>query len=741
MADTRTTHIELIKQDPQTQYDYEKQDANLEKLDDEIWARGKKFNGHAVEEDGEFHVSTVPFAENFESSASQKSNESYLIRTSGGEASISDGDAWLTLLKGNRRHDGYVAQEIDMQVVPMSRQADPAITAVLDDEIFEAYVGEAGTYVMTYTTGWDNNPADYGVTISNTPVSGDNIQIVWDGENEPVMTVNAVPRPVPESISAVMDEDVFVAYVQQSGTTTLTYSTAWSADPTLYGIIVSGTPVAGDVITVDYVKEVRGTIVQSNPQTFVSTGWNLYNHTLGYARVIKYSDEYAFKIAGTYTALEFATTPTGSRISITPISGYFSIPSDGYVFVTGGNATNTELWMTWSDWGIEPNGGVFAPYEQDVIDISAFMSTNFPYGLMQVGSIRDEINLNVGLATSAVARMTYNAENLAAAKASGREYEYDENYIYIEKAEYTSIEISVDGDYDAFDHGMEYFTGSDQAVYAETIYGTNLKNKLERDVLTISQQTLTSAQQDQVCQNLGIDRSTLRPVPFAVAVSDWSGSSSFTANFLTQYVTNASIELVVFDSSLKDYAKAHINSAKKSGGGGITFTTSKKPTGTITGTILVWANNDGKIPVLIEGTVTPIANGGTGQSSLSGAKQALGITALSEQIGTVIAKNKDCTITKLVINSTSFTVNIPNDNDCWINFYGTTYDVAAMDKKLITFSILIRNGGIHGTYVLENGEASSSFRVMGCSVSNGVATITTNVNFLMFGIAEAYSWT
>lgn len=156
------------------------------------------------------------------------------------------------------------------------------------------------------------------------------------------------------------------------------------------------------------------------------------------------------------------------------------------------------------------------------------------------------------------------------------------------------------------------------------------------DVVTLSEQSLTTAQQDQVCENLGIDRSTMRQVPFTIAVSDWSGSSpSFTANFLTEYVTNNSVELVVFDSSLGEYAQAHIDSVKKTGGGGITFTTAVKPTGPISGNILVWANNDGKLPVLIEGTVTPIANGGTGQSSLSGAKQALGITALSEQIANV----------------------------------------------------------------------------------------------------------
>lgn len=632
MADTSTTHLGLIKQDPATLPDYVKDDSNLELLDAEIWARGKKFNGESVESDGEFHIRKIPYAENFDTSASQKSDESFIIRTTGGEASIpQEGDAWLTLIKGTRRHDGYVAQSITMTVTPMERTADPAITATLDEETFEAYVGVAGTYTISYTTEWSASPTLYGLTVSNTPIDGDSITMVWDGENDASVTVNAAPRPTPESISATMDEATFVAYVGSSGTTTLTYSTSWSADPALYGITVTGTPIAGDVITVVYVKEVRGTIVQSNPATFVSTGWNLYNHTAGYARVIKYSTQYGFKIAGTYTSLEFSSSTTGSRTTITPVSGYFTIPSDGYVFVSGGNNTNTVIWMTWSDWGSGYNWtgsaqGEFEAYEEHTIDISSFMSTNFPYGLMQVGSIQDEINMNIGIATSNVTRMAYNSTNLANAKASGRAYEYDENYIYIERETPVTYSITVDGDYTAFDHGMEWYTGTDQGVYSECIYGANLKNKLERDVVTISQQTLTTAQQNQICENLGLSRATVSEVPISVAVSDWSGSgTSWTATFLSSYITASSKEVVVMDDSAYNYAKGKIKSAKKSGGGGLVFTSTAKPTGIITGTALVWDNVSGQIPTVVLNTVVDLQHGGTNASNLAGAQANLQI--------------------------------------------------------------------------------------------------------------------
>lgn len=434
MADTKTTHLELIKQDPDTLPDYLKDFTNLEKLDAEIFARGKKFNGESVNEDGEFNIRSVPEAENLKTSSSQQSEGTFIARTTGGSASIESGPAWLALIKGVRKHVGYVPQSITHTISPLERV---------------------------------------------------------------------------DELQVSIDEADFVSKVPASTTIALVYSTVWTVggvevDPVEdYGITITGEPLAGDAITVVYVKEVRGTIVHSDPTAFISTGWNLYNHTSGYARVVKYSDEYGFKISGTYSLLEFAETLSGTRTTIDPVSGFFTIPSDGYLFVTGGNNTNTAIWMTWGDWDTTYKGD-FQTYSESIVDFSSFMLQNFPYGLLQVGDVQDEINLNVGSATSNVLRQAYNSTNLANAKSSGRQYEYDENYIYIERETPVVYTISVEGDYDSNDHGMEMFTGTDQEVFAQTIYGANLRNKLERDVLTVSQQSLSSAEKKQVQDNIGV---------------------------------------------------------------------------------------------------------------------------------------------------------------------------------------------------------------------------------------------
>ena len=304
-------------------------------------------------------------------------------------------------------------------------------------------------------------------------------------------------------ITATIDRAIFVAYVEDSTTITLVYSSAWSADPTLYGVAISGTPIAGDSIVITYVKEELGTITQSNPQTFVSTGWNLFNPTLGYARVVKY--EYGYRIEGTYTGIAFSSTESGTQSTITPIDGNFDLPSgatDGYIWVTGAGS-DTVVYATHSDWTAAGNDGVYNAYIEYAVNFTSIMETLFPYGLLAVGNVRDEINLNLGTAINRVERMAYTADNLTAARNSGRAYEYDGDYIYIVMAAPVSTGISISGVYTANDHGLEYFTGTTVPVITEFLYGNNLKNKLERDVVTISPQTLTDAQKTQVRTNIG----------------------------------------------------------------------------------------------------------------------------------------------------------------------------------------------------------------------------------------------
>lgn len=364
----------------------------------------------------------------------------------------------------------------------------------LDDNIFINAISETtGTTTFIYNgNNWSNNLNTYGITTVGVPLENDSITITWQ-KSIPSLVIN-------------INEDTFINAISAStGTTTFVYnSNGWNYDLTTYGITTSGATLEQDSITVSWQKENRGIITQSNPRKFISTGWNLYDNSKGYARVIKYHPEYGFGIGGTYTSLQFSTdaAKTQNVQTITPVEGHFSIPSDGYIHVTGGNATDTYIWMTWSDWTDQANGGVFQPYVEYSIDFSSIMTTNFPYGLCEVENYKDEINFEFGTFTRRIDRIAYNTTNLATVKSYGTPYEYDINYIYYVLSNSINGSIEMEGNYTAYDHGLEMFTNTEEKVLANSIYGNNLKNKLERDVLTISQQTLNTSEQAQVRTNI-----------------------------------------------------------------------------------------------------------------------------------------------------------------------------------------------------------------------------------------------
>lgn len=421
-----TPFFNLFKLAKTDDYDIAQFNDNMDVIDTEMHRPPLTVND--IEPDPEtrnIRVTNVALADNLTSDEAQINEGTYILRTSGGEASIADGSAWLNEITGNTVKTGYVPESIDMTV------------------------------------------------------SG--------------------------NISATLDRDTFVAYVATSGTITLSYTTDWSADPSLYGITVTGTPENGDTIVVVYVKENRGQITTATPMSFVSTGWNLYNHSVGYARVINYSEEYGFMIEGSYSSLKFAETLSGEQVAITPVNGFFVLPAgvtSGYVFVTGGNNTDTAIWMTWSDWTEEANGGTWEAYTQTTIDLSEIMVL-FPNGLMRVGNVYDEINLNTQRAYSRIDKIEYTAQNLENVIASGVPYDTDTGYIYFAKESPAMYTINVNGEYAVSDHGMEMFLGTSVPVTASSLYGQDLKGKLRRDVVTISQQTLTAAQQAQARENIG----------------------------------------------------------------------------------------------------------------------------------------------------------------------------------------------------------------------------------------------
>ena len=125
---------------------------------------------------------------------------------------------------------------------------------------------------------------------------------------------------------------------------------------------------------------------------------------------------------------------------------------------------------------------------------------------------------------------------------------------------------------------------------------------------------------------------TIRDVPFTVAVSDWALNANdlYEAVFTTAFVTETSHDFVEFDESIEN-AMDGIKVIKAESSGsvvGLKFISRRIPAGSISGTITPLDNADGKIAVVLEDTVVPISNGGTGANTITGAQDNLGISEL-----------------------------------------------------------------------------------------------------------------
>ena len=151
----------------------------------------------------------------------------------------------------------------------------------------------------------------------------------------------------------------------------------------------------------------------------------------------------------------------------------------------------------------------------------------------------------------------YDAENLAEAEASGRAYTYDEDYIYLERATAVTNSISVSGAVTVDDHGLELISQTDIPVTVEMLYGNNLKNKLERNVLTISQQTLTTSEKAQARAN--IDAASASVVGSMISNVELTGSKTAASG------TNTNLINIVLDKGVYIINAAASFSANGSG--------------------------------------------------------------------------------------------------------------------------------------------------------------------------------
>lgn len=99
---------------------------------------------------------------------------------------------------------------------------------------------------------------------------------------------------------------------------------------------------------------------------------------------------------------------------------------------------------------------------------------------------------------------------------------------------------------------------------------------------------------------------TLRVVPFSIGVNSWTLSNNiYVATYSSTYVTATSVEFVEYTDSFRTAIRGDLSWAKATEYGGITFTTTVQPVGTLQGEIRVIDNEDGSVAIVTEQTALP----------------------------------------------------------------------------------------------------------------------------------------
>lgn len=495
---------------------------------------------------GNVTITNVATADNLTSPDGQAIYGEYIYRTSGGSVDLSSGEAELVYIDGNIDIVGRV--EENMTITTTNN-----LTAAVDMDTWRAsqYGAATGTYVFSYTKStetWNpHSPSTDGITVTG-------------------LTYDSVTATVDGSITAAsVNESTWKGRVGSAGTYIFIYDGIdWTlnnndVDLSNYGITYTGTAVADDMITVvyeigtsdstvtvDYTKPARGTIYVANPRKFSATGFNQFNkangsgmwqqnYTINGGKVVtgSYYMCYVRAVGGVtngYVAYSpgnhikdiawCATTPVlnsdVSQASKSVTSSLASIPfdTDGYVVVIVDNIDDLQVHPQWSGSAntdtanyVDPSeitlpltGNTSSDGSGSIVDLPLKL-----YGMPRLGNVADRMNLDAGTYIQAIGRYAFSSENLATVQALGVVYDYDATNIFYVLPESITYYITVDPMYTVNDFGTEEFTNTTVPVYAQNLYGQNLRDKLRNNVLTISAQTpaLTNAQKAVVRNSLG----------------------------------------------------------------------------------------------------------------------------------------------------------------------------------------------------------------------------------------------
>lgn len=476
----------------------------------------RSINSITPDSTGNVAITNVPTADNLTSPDEQTSYGTYIYRTSGGDVSLSSGEAQLLYIEGNMEISGRQEEELNAT-------ATNGIIITINKPVWRAstYGATSGTYNFTYTASnrsWSPNIADYGLTASG-------------------IVLSSVSASVSGAITnATVNKTTWETQIINTGIYNFIYDgTNWNLNNSqinlaTYGITVTGTPAENDVITVtytaatpnstatvEYVKGELGTISIPKPTAFSATGFNqcnpttmvLNNCTIANGYITSETGKYicyckavggvtngyvAYSSGGYITDIGWcaslpqestAVSTTNKQVTSTVASIPFS--QNGYVVVVVTDVSDICIHPKWSGVADIEYEAYIAPSvitfpTTGMLDGSTVTLPLASYGMPAVGTIADRLDLDGGKYIKHIGRYAYSASNLETVQAMGVPYEYDNNYIYYVLSTPVVYTITTSPIYTVNDWGTEEFIGTTVPVIAQTLYGQNLRDKLRNDV-------------------------------------------------------------------------------------------------------------------------------------------------------------------------------------------------------------------------------------------------------------------
>lgn len=525
--------------------------------------------------DGNISITNVATADNLTSNDGVEFYSNFIYRIAGGDADISNGDAYLMYIEGN----SVVSERVEEVVNPIG--ANGIIVTIDDLSTWRTAIDDApssGTISFIYnrpvisSTSTSSSWTDSGSwkDSSNNEVSLSTYGLVATGIVDPAVSIQksstgfdsafVVPYTFMNATSSIEATEFVFEYDEDLTSWMLNEQAITLGD---YGLSIStgGVPDQGDLITVtrikgtvnttiniQYQKPDRGIITNATPSQFAASGFNQFNkdssnfylsdYTISSGEIVPSIGKYVCycrALAGSpsgYVAYSSggylipgavgycSTVPSnGTQLTQTEeewdkrdaYNASLMIEEDGYFVVAVSNKDDLCIHIRWDDEEDEVYEEYVAPSTIN-IPSTAKDGTSLPlasYGMPALGAIKDKLVMDNGTDEGTyiqkIERIAYTEIALQETISSGVAYDYDRNWIYRALTTPVSYTVATHALYEVNDLGTEEFLGTTVPVWAENLYGENLRNKLKVNTLTISEQnpSLNDSQKQQVQENLG----------------------------------------------------------------------------------------------------------------------------------------------------------------------------------------------------------------------------------------------